>query len=818
MKIKKLFKCVSKITLIFSVFVYNTFASDIKVSVSGIYPHLAMWNSEGECGTGAVVPFAGKLWAVTYGPHVVFESDDKLYEISPDLKQTIRKESLGGTHANRMIHEPSNQLFIGCYAIDKNGNVRAIDRNAMAGRLTGNARSLTDHKNKIYFATMEEALYEVDVNTLEVVEIIRDGNLKPHASPDKPQISKLHGYHGKGFYSGFGQLFYSNNGIHHKNVAKDPTLKSGALALWNLGDKDWSPIRVCQFTEITSKYGITGSDNTNTPIWALGFDAKSVILMLREETGWINLRLPKASHSYDGSHGWNTEWPRIRDIGESKYLMTMHGAFWDFPPNFSTDNSRGIKMKSNYLKVVGDFCEWNGKIVLGCDDSAQKEFLNTRAMKSKNCAPEKSNSNFVFLNADELNKFGPNIGRGSVFLREDVKAGTISEPMFIGGFKFRVLSLSTDSKTPVEVRVIMSKNFADEGKSFVKKVSSNSPLFIPLPLDNSEWLKVKVENDAQNFTAHINLSNVDSRSIGASDIFNSIARIEDGAKTVALMRSAKNKNLGLVAFEKKSNDNIEEIGTYELNEKLELKKEKLEEKLEKSIRNSMITPEGVSIDKRSVLIEEDGKRYRLPLNARFGLKNKFGYPRLAREVATERDLLNVGGTFYELPARNAQGMAKIRPIASHNFDIFDFASYRGLMLISGMNIAQKTDLSKHTIVSDDGKLALWAGSIDDLWKLGKPVGEGCVWLNDKVKAGELSDPFLMTAYDTKTIRAISGESISIDVEVDVDGTGLWKKFTTLSLEANKPLEILMPKHFVGYWVRFKARGESKNLTINILYQ
>ena len=31
-------------------------------SVSGVYPHLAMLNDEGECGTGAVVPWAGDLW------------------------------------------------------------------------------------------------------------------------------------------------------------------------------------------------------------------------------------------------------------------------------------------------------------------------------------------------------------------------------------------------------------------------------------------------------------------------------------------------------------------------------------------------------------------------------------------------------------------------------------------------------------------------------------------------------------------------------------------------------------------------------------
>jgi len=39
------------------------------ISLSGIYPELAMFNEEGECGTGAVVPWAGKLWVVTYAPH-----------------------------------------------------------------------------------------------------------------------------------------------------------------------------------------------------------------------------------------------------------------------------------------------------------------------------------------------------------------------------------------------------------------------------------------------------------------------------------------------------------------------------------------------------------------------------------------------------------------------------------------------------------------------------------------------------------------------------------------------------------------------------
>jgi hypothetical protein len=87
--------------------------------VSGIYPHLAYYNNEGECGTGAVVPWADRLWVITYGPHLPLGSSDKLYEITPDLQQIIRPESVGGTPANRMIHKESNQLFIGPYAIDR---------------------------------------------------------------------------------------------------------------------------------------------------------------------------------------------------------------------------------------------------------------------------------------------------------------------------------------------------------------------------------------------------------------------------------------------------------------------------------------------------------------------------------------------------------------------------------------------------------------------------------------------------------------------------------------------------------------------------
>ena len=116
----------------------------------GVYPHLAYYNNEGECGTGAVVPWQGKLWVITYGPHLPWGSSDKLYEIDDSLSVKVRPESIGGTPADRMIHKESGQLIIGPYFIDSLCNVRALSYSDAQGRYTGVARHLTDPANKVY--------------------------------------------------------------------------------------------------------------------------------------------------------------------------------------------------------------------------------------------------------------------------------------------------------------------------------------------------------------------------------------------------------------------------------------------------------------------------------------------------------------------------------------------------------------------------------------------------------------------------------------------------------------------------------------------
>ena len=560
--------------------------------VDGIYPHLAMFNGEGECGTGAVVPWAGSLWAITYGPHCPVGSTDKLYQITPDLKQIVRAESVGGTPANRLVHRETNQLLIGPYVIDAKGNVRVVPPARMPGRLTGAARHLTDPANKVYVATMETGLYELDMRTLDVKTLIRengknDGEIArllkrenmpwPNGWDEAPQ-THVPGYHGKGLCSGFGRVFVANNGEDSEAARRDPFVPSGVLADWSTFGRDWRTIRRCQFTDITTKDGIYGNEHPDAnPIWSLGWDAKSVILAVTTNgTAWAYYRLPKASHCYDGAHGWNTEWPRIRDVGfdDGTLLGTMHGTFWKVPKEFSPAQPNGIRPLSTYLKVIGDFCRWQDRIVFGCDDQAQNEFLGKRTLKKDAPKRDRSQSNLWFVKPEDLTTFGPPSGEGWVWLNEDVKAGAVSDPYLHAGYD------------------VMDFAFTDaDGKAVPHEL-----------VVEGDWVRVKALADAKGASAHF---------------------VYGPSRPAALPKHA---------------------GFVEVHD------------------------------------DHSKKTYRFP-NVN-GDKTV-----ICREVATERDLLYVGGVFYELPADNAGGFEVLRPIALADEPVRSIEAKLGLVFINGKPMA-----------------------------------------------------------------------------------------------------------------------------------
>ena len=608
------------------------------------------------------------------------------------------------------------------------------------------------------------------------------------------------GYHGKGFYSGQGVYVYSNNGEHGSKAKADPTIPSGVLAEWDGKADSWTIVRRNQFTEVTGPGGIHGSsDPASDPIWAVGWDDKSIILGIRmPETGWTFYRLPKGSHSYDGAHGWNTEWPRIREVGEEDLLMTMHGTFWRFPRTFTPAASSGIAPRSNYLKVIGDFCRWNDHIIMGCDDTAKSEFLNKRKIKGHVAAPQ-SQSNLWFVKPEEIDQLGPPIGRGAVWQKETISANQPSDPYLFSGYELRGLHLHHQARESITFTLEVDRQ---GNGTWTRSRSITVPAggYRFISFENKEqgtWIRLRPDLGAPEVTAAFTYRNRDSRALEAESIFDGLARENDLTGGLVRALDQNQRSLAFAAFDSSGND----IGYYEMDDALRLQRIMGASKLKLAKQGSAMPAEGLAMDAASVIYtDENGKRWRLPKGS-LASPHPLGLARIAREVATERDLLNAHGTFYELPSRNAGGIAKLRAVATHNRHIHDFCSYRGLFVMSGIS-ADASENNPHIIRSDDGKTALWAGAIDDIWKIGKPRGTGGPWLETQVRAGTPSDPYLLTGFDKKILQLRSSKNSHVSAEIDLTGTGNWVPYKIFELEENHLTGHEFPDSFSAYWIRF----------------
>jgi hypothetical protein len=603
-------------------------------------------------------------------------------------------------------------------------------------------------------------------------------------------------------------VVYANNGDHAAAARTNPAVPSGALAEWDGKGDAWTVVRRNQFTEVSGPGGIYGNANPEAdPLWTIGWDHRSLILMVRQDGRWQAFRLPKSSHSYDGAHGWNTEWPRIRDIGEDDLLMTMHGAFWRFPRHFTANKSAGIRPRSNYLKVIGDFCRWDERIVFGCDDTAKNEFLNKRKAKGEIAAPQ-SQSNLWFVEPDQLDQLGPVIGRGGVWLLEDVPANSISDPFLGGGFDRRGLHLAHGGKEAVTIVIEMDE--AGNGtwkKSREIVVPAGGYVWTEIK-ENAAWIRLYSPAPLTRAIAWFNSANRDARSDRSDKLFDGLARAGDVRITGGLVRArAENKRTLSMAAMGPGANGPGQVGYYELGADLKLQKVNDKAAHDFTLRGTRMPTGSLMADAGSVVFtSDDGRRWRLPKgDPAFDRDGALGPARVDREVATERDLFNAHGTFYELPAENAGGFAKVRPVATHNRRIHDYCSYRGLFIMTGIADNGGTG-NAHVIRSADGEAALWAGAIDDVWKLGKPRGMGGPWANSRIKSGEPSDPYLMTGYDQKSvsISQSSPESVNISLEIDIDGNGSWVVYRTFTVKSGETIRHEFPEAFGAYWARGRA--------------
>jgi hypothetical protein len=797
--------------------------ADKVVRISGVYPHLAMTNTHDECGVGAVVPWAGKLWAITYGPHLADGSSDKLYEIAPDLSRVIRPESVGGTPANRFIHAASNQLNIGPHFIDAQGKVRTLPPAVAPGRHTGSAAHLSD-PNRLYLFTMENGLYDVDARDLSFITRYPDIQGKGDRF--------LSGYHGKGAYTGQSRLVVANNG-RPKNQ-ETPAGPAGVLATWDgttmaenggkftkdhLANPDadgaepvkptpetlagWNHISRTQHCEVTGPGGIYGNPNPATdPIWSTGFDAKSVLLHVMENQQWNLWRLPKGSYSHDGSHGWHNEWPRIRQLdpadSSSIYLMHMHGIFFDFPKTFSAANFAGLKPISNYYKMPTDYAMFNGEIVMGKNDASK--FANPLARKNQ--------SNFWFGQLEDLKNWGSPAGHGAVWMNEAVTAGQSSDPFLVEGFARRTLHLRNRGRTALNLEIQTSNGTPHWTTARTLKIPAKSYLHEIITDIQAPWVRLKSSAASSDLTAFFHLHSPyphTATATTANHEFSALADIRDARPmSDGIIRVRDNDDLSLeFASSRSAADGSTAKHRYHLiGGDVELK-DTTDPTAEAAMRATAATSRCFGSDKASAWIDDAGTRFRLPkTDALYDAPFAAGWARGVREAVTERELLNCHGTFYEVPRSNSGGYRKMRALATHGKRIADFASWRGLFVLTG--VLDDAPTSNHIIKNPDGTAALWLGEIDDLWRMGEPRGNGGPWLDTAVKANAPSDPYLMYGYDHKALTLATTAATTLTVEVDFLADNTWSTYQAFKLAAGQSVKHVFPQGFHAHWVRVKS--------------
>jgi len=182
-----------------------------------------------------------------------------------------------------------------------------------------------------------------------------------------------------------------------------------------------------------------------------------------------------------------------------------------------------------------------------------------------------------------------------------------------------------------------------------------------------------------------------------------------------------------------------------------------------------------------------------------------------REVETERYLMDCHGMFYELsPVAFHDAIWGVRPICTHLRMVPDFCSFRGFFVMAGNEAAA----AGGNLLSPQPQSGIWFGHTDDLWRFGKPQGWGGPWRNSPVKAGQASDPFLMTGFDKKVLHLHQEGAASADFTVEVDflGHGFWQRYTTLHLASGEYTYHTFPTGFSAHWVRIRSGKDCKAST------
>ncbi len=418
--------------------------------------------------------WADRLYYVTYLSVPNAGNGTGLYSVDASMTQTLLANH-SSVYANRMIVPGMQSIVIGPYVIDATGGVRVIP-DFLPVRIGGMAEHIHFPDTKAYFLGMDGPLWEADLTTLVVTKLFDlvsalDMCSYPASCPEQPHFKAAH--------TMAGLLYVATNTYEEEDSVR--IQHGGRLATWDGTSANWTILERTAFVEVAGRH------NMGCVVFAIGWDDASVILRVTETCGDLGTaststyRLPKASHAYD--HLWTTEWPRLREVESERYLLDMHGQFYEIPGFAYGGAAWGIKPVSQHLRMVPDFASYRGFLVLGGNQVS--------SIFDNNWVTGQSQSGLWFGKTDDLWSFGKPQGWGGPWRYDAVAAGELSDPYLMTGFGGKTVHFRVDAPGP---------NFA---KSRARGISSrDSPIDRVASLNSTDGVNFQILIDFDGSAGH----------------------------------------------------------------------------------------------------------------------------------------------------------------------------------------------------------------------------------------------------------------------------------------------------------------------------
>lgn len=436
-------------------------------------------NQTSEAGIGALMPFADKLYFINYPDENgdgdglgLWVMDEKL---QPELIAETNVTSAARTTFN-------NRLFIGVHVIDSDGNITPItglpadERPAGYAKLSGSAY--------LWAWMMSGTLYKIDPATL-VATIANNG-----VSSSAGNLNIVGQPHGKAIW-GHPTGRYLFVTLNRENP-------DGRLAVFDTQAETWTTID----TGNNSWIEVGGSYDGNGHIFATGHDNLSCLLWMFNGTTYSatpkKYRIPFASDQM--RFGWQQEWMRIRAVETERYLMDLHGGFFQLSSFVSngdsyTNGHPRVEAVARHLRTVPDFCFWNGYLVLAGNQATPQT-----ANKYPNAGQPQSG--LLLTTLDDIWSWGKPTGAGFWYKNASVSTGVQSDLMLARGYDRKEVHLLNGTAAAVDVDIRCQMNETTSAFTYTTvTVPAGGHAAVVLP--GCDWAAVRPVGACTDLTAWV---------------------------------------------------------------------------------------------------------------------------------------------------------------------------------------------------------------------------------------------------------------------------------------------------------------------------